>query len=183
MHRRLRGRGIALRGEPRVARGGRGLGVRPRPGARRRDQRARPAADGRRGGAGHGHPGHERRLRAAAVRLRDRRDEGDAHRGRDRRHRPCLRRRCGRLRPERGRQRGGARAARREGDPRHDVPGGKDPRARRRPVGREGRHDVRPVRAEPGHDCGDRTARRCLHARWHAVGRRRRTPAARNGAR
>ena len=31
---------------------------------------------------------------------------------------------------------------------------------------------IRPVRAEPGHDCGDRTARSCLHARWHAGGRR-----------
>ena len=34
-------------------------------------------------------------------------------------------------------------------DPRHDVPGREDPRARRRAVGREGRHDARPVRAEP----------------------------------
>ena len=37
--------------------------------------------------------------------------------------------------------------ARRARDPRHDVPRGEDPRARCRAVGREGRHDVRPVRA------------------------------------
>ena len=40
--------------------------------------------------------------------------------------------------------------ARRARDPRHDVPGGQAPRARARAVGRQGRHDVRPVRAEPG---------------------------------
>ena len=39
-------------------------------------------------------------------------------------------------------------ASRRARHPRHDVPGREDPRARRRAVGREGRHDARPVRAE-----------------------------------
>ena len=48
--------------------------------------------------------------RAAAVRLRHRRDEGDAHRRRDRRDRARVRRRLRRDRAERDRQRGGARA-------------------------------------------------------------------------
>ena len=50
---------------------------------------------------------------------------------------------------ERGRQRGGDRRARRARDPRDDLPGGPHPRAGACAVGREGRHDARPVRAEP----------------------------------
>ncbi len=59
---------------------------------------------------------------------------------------------CRLLGAERDRQRGGDRRARRARDPRHDVPGREDPRARPRAVGREGRHDARPVRAEAGVD-------------------------------
>ena len=58
----------------------------------------------------------------------------------------------GRLRrdgAERDRQRGGDRGVRREGDPRDDVPRREAPRARPRAVGRQGRHDARPVRAAP----------------------------------
>ena len=51
----------------------------------------------------------DRRRRAAAVRLRHRRDEGDAHRRRDRRDRARVRGRLRRDRAERDRQRGGAR--------------------------------------------------------------------------
>ena len=91
-----------------------------------------------------------RRRRAPALRLRDRGDEGDAHRGGDRGDRARLRGRRRRVGPERRRQRGGDRAARRARDPRHDLPRREDPRAGRRAVGRQGRHDVRPVRAEPG---------------------------------
>ena len=66
------------------------------------------------------------------------------------RNRARVRRRRGRHCAERDRQRGGARTACRARDPRHDVPGGEDPRARPRAVGREGRHDPRPVRAGAG---------------------------------
>ena len=79
---------------------------------------------------------------------RDRRDEGDAHR---RRRSPRRRTRSPTARSRSVQNGVGneevARAARRARDPRHDVPGGEDPRARRRAVGREGRHDARPVRA------------------------------------
>ena len=175
--------GQPLRGQPRVARRRRGVGVRPRRGARRRDQRARPAADGRGRGARDRAPRDERRRRAAGLRLRDRRDEGDAHGGRDRRDRARLRGRRGRVRPERRRQRGGDRRARRARDPRHDVPCRKDPRAGRRAVGRQGRHDLRPVRAEPGG-----RARRSSGSPTRAPAaacRRRRSPtrAARSGGR
>ena len=51
----------------------------------------------------------ERRSRAAAVRLRHRRHEGDAHRAGDRGDRARLRRRLCRDGAERHRQRGGAR--------------------------------------------------------------------------
>ena len=83
--------------------------------------------------------------------------------------------RLGRDRAERDRQRGGARTARRARDPRHDVPGGEDPRAGPRAMGREGRHDARPVRAVAGGAGRDRAARRRVHPRRHADhGRRRR---------
>ena len=84
-----------------------------------------------------------RRGRAAAVRLRPRRDEGYAHRGGDRRHRARLRIRLRRLGPERGRQRGDARRDTSPGNSGHDVPGRQDPRAGCRAVGREGRHHAR----------------------------------------
>ena len=109
-----------------------------------------------------------------AVRLRDRGDEGDAHRGGDRRHRARVRGRRRRLGPERRRQRGGDRAARRARDPRHDLPGREDPRAGRRAVGRQGRHDVRPVRAEPG-ERATRSSASPTPARAAAC-RRRRSP-------
>ena len=54
--------------------------------------------------------------------------------------------------------------ARRARDPRHDLPRRDDRRAGPRPVGREGRHDDRPVRAEPGADGRGRAARRRVHA-------------------
>ena len=52
-------------------------------------------------------------------------------------------------RAERARERGGARRARRARDPRHDVPRRQDRRAGARAVGREGRHDARPVEPQP----------------------------------
>ena len=88
-----------------------------------------------------------------------------------------------RVRPERHRQRGGDRRARRARDPRHDLPGRPDPRARPRPVGRQGRHDLRALRAEPGARRGDRAARRRVHARAGCRRRRSPTRAARSGAR
>ena len=51
-----------------------------------------------------------RRRRAPGLRLRHRRDQGDAHRRRDRGDRPRLRGRRRRIRAERDRQRGGARS-------------------------------------------------------------------------
>ena len=59
------------------------------------------------------------------------------------------------------------------GHPRDDVPGGQDPRARRRAVGRQGRHDARPVRAEPRRAGRDRAPRGGLHEGGHADGGRR----------
>ena len=94
-----------------------------------------------------------------------------------------LRRRLRRDRAERARQRGDARRARRARDPRHDVPRGQDRRAGPRAVGREGRHDARPVRAAAGAVRGGRAARRRVHARRHADARGRATRAARSGAR
>ena len=61
-------------------------------------------------------------------------------------------------RAERRRQRGGRRAPRRAGHPRHDVPCREDPRARCRAVGREGRHDARAVRAAARARRGDRSS-------------------------
>ena len=78
--------------------------------ARRRDQRARAAAVRRRRGARDPLHATTRRCRAAAVRLRNRGDEGDAHRGGDRGDCARLRRRRRGVGPERGRQRGGDRA-------------------------------------------------------------------------
>src|SRR5207253_5815390 len=79
---------------------------------------------------------------------------------------------------ERRRQRGGAGGAGRSRDSRDDIPGGTSPRAGPRAVGRQGRHDDRAVRAEPGADLGCRAARGRLHARRHADpgGRRRARP-------
>ena len=79
LHRRLWRGGVAVRGQSRAARGRRGVGVRPRPGARRRDQRRRASPD-RGGGRGRACPRDRRSRRGAKVRLRNRRDEGDAHR-------------------------------------------------------------------------------------------------------
>ena len=142
----------------------------------------RPAALGRGRGRRAGARDHGRG-RAAAVRLRDRRDEGDAHRARDRRDRAGVRRRSGCLGPERDRQRGDARRARPARDPRHDLPGRPDPRARPRAVGREGRHDDRALRAEPGRR-GTRSSGSPRPAPAPACPRRRSpTPAGRSGAR
>ena len=68
-------------------------------------------------------------------------------------------------------------------DPRHDLPGRADPRARPRAVGREGRHDVRAVRAEPGAARGGRAAGGGLHARRACRRTRSPTRAGRSGAR
>ena len=75
LRRRLWGGRVAVRGDAVAARRRRGLGVRPRRAARRGDQPRRPAALGR-GRARRAPARDERRGRAAAVRLRDRRDEG-----------------------------------------------------------------------------------------------------------
>ena len=109
LRRRLRRGRLAVRRQPGDARRRRGLGLRPRTRARRRDQPRRAAADRRRRRR---RPAarDDRRGRAARLRLRHRRDEGDAHRRRDRRDRARLRRRLRRDRAERDRQRGGARA-------------------------------------------------------------------------
>ena len=74
--------------------------------------------------------------------------------------------------------------ARRARDPRHDVPGGEDPRARARPVGREGRHDVRPVRAaaRAGAEEIERLADACTRG-GHADDGRRGRARRRSGAR
>ena len=76
----------------------------------------------------------------------------------DRGDRARLRRRRGRVGHERRRQRGGARPPRPARDPRHDLPGREGARARRRAVGRQGRHDVRAVRAAAGDDAGRSSA-------------------------
>ena len=83
------------------------------------------AGDVRRHGARDG-----RRRRAPGLRLRHRRDQGDAHRRRDRRDRPRLRGRRRRLRAERDRERGGARPPLRARDPRHHLPGREGHRSR-----------------------------------------------------
>ena len=115
--------------------------------------------------------------RAPALRLRDRRDEGDARRRGDRRDRARLRRRRRRVGDERRRERGDARRARRARDPRHDVPGGQAARAGRRPVGREGGHDLRAVRA-----AADRRRRRSSRSPTPARARGcRRTPSTTRG--
>ena len=90
---------------------------------------------------------HERPRGAAAVRFRHRRHQGDARRVRDRGDRARLRRGRRGLGHERRRQRGGARRPRPARDPRHDLPGGQAARARARAMGRQGRHDVRALRA------------------------------------
>ena len=61
-------------------------------------------------------------------------------------------------RPERDRQRGGARPPLRARDPRHDLPGREGDGSRRRPVGRQGRHDARPLRAQAGLHRRDRAS-------------------------
>ncbi len=148
LRRRLRRRGLALRGRARAARQRRGVGVRPRAGARRGDQRARPAPDGS-GGAradenpattdGAALPPCDFGLVATKAMHTGAAIAAAAHAFREAR----------RLRPERHRQRRDDRSARRARDPRHDVPGGEAPRARRRAVGRARRHDARPLRASP----------------------------------
>src|SRR4051794_5678796 len=161
---------VAVRGEPVLARRRRGLGVRPERAAHGGDQPRRPPAlrRGRRRGSS---TGDERRLRAPGLRVRDRGDEGDAHGGRDCRDGACLRgRRLRRDRPERPRQRGDDRGARRARDPWHDLPGRQAARAGSRAVGRAGRHDVRPVRRAGAAGRG-RATRRRLHARRDAGGR------------
>ena len=92
---------------------------------------------------------HHRRRRAAPVRVRDRRDQGDAHRGGDRRDAPTR----SRTAPSRRVQNG---IGNEEVLARHvervirgtTFPAGKLLAPGRRPVGRQGRHDARPVRAE-----------------------------------
>ena len=74
-------------------------------------------------------------------------------------------------------------ATRRESDPGHDVPGRQAPRAGSRAVGRQGRHDVRPVRAASDRDRGDRAARRRVHAGPGCRPRRSRTRVQGNGGR
>ena len=99
------------------------------------------------------------------------------------RDRARVRRRLRRDRAERDRQRGGARRARRARDPRHDLPRREDHRARRRAVGRQGRHDVRAVRGAAGAVRRGRAPRRRVHARRHADegGRGRARPAVAQG--
>ena len=79
--------------------------------------------------------------------VRDRRHQGDAHRERDRR-RPRTRSPTAasrRVQNGIGNEEVLARHCRAR-DPRHDLPGREADRARRRPVGREGRDDARAVR-------------------------------------
>ncbi len=181
LHRRLWCGGVALCGEPRNPRRRRGVGVRRVAGARGRDQRERAAAHGRR--RGRRPPARDDgRGRAAALRLRPRRHEGDAHRAGDPRHRARVRGRLRRHRAERDRQRGDDRRPRRARDPRHDVPGREDPRAGGRAVGREGRHDARALRRADAARRG-RAPRRGVHARRDADarGRRRARPAVAQG--
>ena len=117
-------------------------------GARGRDQRATGSGSRARARSsapsGDGRPG-----RAAGVRLRHRRDEGDAHRRRDRRDRARLR---GRLVATV--QNGiGTRRCLREHVERvirgTTFPAGKILEPGPRAVGRQGRHDARPLRAVP----------------------------------
>src|SRR5581483_2503894 len=142
------------------------VGVRPERSARRCYQRARIATD--RGGRGARPPARdERPRRAAAVRVRHRGDEGDARRRGDRGHRARLRRWLRRVGDERGRQRGDAGGARGAGDPRHHLPRRQAAPPGRRAVGREGRHDLRAVRAAAGAAGRGGAARGRLHARGH----------------
>ena len=119
---RLRRSGEPVRRAPRPAGRRRGLGVRPGAGPRRRDQRARAQALGRRRPR-RPTPGDERRGRASAVRIRHRRGQEHAHRRRAGGDGARVRGRRRLLRPERDRQRGADREARRAGHARHDLPG------------------------------------------------------------
>ncbi len=117
--------------------------------------------------------GDDRSIRAASLRVRHRRDEGDAHRGSDCGDGACILGRRGGVGTERDRQRGGHRRARLTGHTRNHVPGREDPRAGCRAVGRQRRYDARPVRAESGHGRRDRATRRpparvaaCRRRRW-----------------
>ncbi len=122
-----------------------------------------------------------RPARDPPLRVRDRRDQGDVHRDGDRRDRPRVRRWRGLQRPERRRQRGGDRRARRARDPRHDVPCGPRGRAGRRPDGHARRHVDRAIRAATGIDGGGQRLAEAITARRDADQGARRTPAARSG--
>ena len=119
------------------------------------------------------------------VRLRDRRDEGDAHRARDRGDRGTRSPTARSASVQNGIGNEEALAAHVAArDPRDDLPGRPDPRARTRAVGREGRHDDRAVRAEPcrGLEEIERLAEACTRAGLPTDGSRRRA-AGRSGAR
>ena len=122
------------------------------------------------------------RKRAPAVRLRHRRDEGDAHRCRDR--------------SDRARFAGGCVASVQNGIGNEEAiaqhvervirgttfPAGRVARTGSRAVGRQRRHDVRPVRAAAGAPGAGRAPRRRVHPRRDARAPSR-TRAARSGAR
>ena len=173
LHRRLRRGRVAVRGQSRDARRRRGVGLRPLAAARGRDRASAACACAAPATCTAAPARHERPGGAAALRARHRRDQGHARRVRDRRDRARLRRRRRGLRHERRRQRGGARAPRPARDPRHDLPGREGARAGRRAVGRQGRHDVRAVRAAAGDDAEEveRLADACTRAGMpaHAV--------------
>ena len=110
--------------------------------------------------------------RAAALRLRDRRDQGDARRVGDRGDCARVRGRSRRVGDERRRERGDAGPPCRPCDSRDDVPRRQAARAGPCAVGREGRHDVLAVRAGARLDGAGRRTRGRLHARrdaGHAV--------------
>ena len=106
----------------------------------------------------------------AGVRFRSRGDEVDAHRVRGRRRTPALEH-ASVASVQNGVGNEEAIAERLGGHSRHDVPGRSCRRARPRAVGREGRDDARPVRAEPGAG-GKRSSASRMPAR--ALGCRRR---------
>ena len=166
------------------ARRRRGLGLRPRARPRRGDQPRRAAPD-RRGDV----LGKVRATTDAAelprVRLRHRRDQGDAHRRRDRGDRPRLRGRRGRRVQNGDRQRGGARRATCERVIRGTTfPAGKRHRPGRRPEGHQGRHDASArSRRRPAARDGGRAARRRAARAAGCRPRRSPTRAARSGAR
>ena len=174
LRRRLRRGRLAVRREPRhsstTSRSGPTTSTREHVDA---INRRRAAADRRRRGRRAGRARRRDAGRAAAVRLRDRRDEGDAHRAR-RSPRPRTRSRTAASRPCR------TGSATRRCSPQHvervirgtTFPAGKLVEPGRRAVGRQGRHDARAVRAAAGAVRGGRAPRRRVHARRHADARR-----------